>query len=129
MRKYVLTPEVRQATIWTIRDYYRLKLSYEEIVEASPAPPDGQPGSTKISDVAGSKAIRAAEIGRKIRAIEESWEGAPGVKGSRIPEEYRRGIWEHIQHRDPFPRDAGLDTYKRWHQRYIFSVATRLRWW
>ena len=121
MSIYVLPPAVRQATIWVIRDYPRLKLRYEEIVEASPAPPDGQPGSTRPSDVASSKAIRAAEIGVKIRAIEGGWSG--------IPEEYRRGIWESIQRRQPFPTDAALNTYKLWKQRYVWNVAVRLHWW
>lgn len=120
-RSYVLPPELRQAVLWVIRDYDRLKLRYEEVVEASPPPPDGLPGSTKISDVAAMKAMQVAEIGLKIHAIEGGWEG--------IPEEYRRGIWQHIQGRAPFPADAHLETYKRWKQRYLFNVAVRLRWW
>lgn len=119
--RYVLPPAIRQAVLWTIRDYDRLKLRYEEIVEASPPPPDGQPGALNPRDTLGDRAIRASEIGFKIRAIEGGWEG--------IPEEYRRGIWQHIQRRQPFPDDAALQTYKVWKQRYIHNVAVRLRWW
>jgi len=119
--RYVLPPAVRQAVLWTVRDYDRLRLQYEEIVESSPPPPDGQPSAHNPRDLVSERAIRVADIGFKVRAIEGGWAGIPG--------EYRVGIWDNIQYRIPFPGDAALKTYKLWKQRYIWNVAHLLRWW
>jgi len=125
---YALPPDVRGAVLWTIRGYYKLKARYEEILESSPAPPDGQPGARSTRSPVDDKAVRLSELSRKIDAIEKAWDGFTGQPETFIPPEYRRGIWDKIQTGAVYPRDAYVDTYKTWKQRYIHNVAVLLHW-
>ena len=126
--RYSLPPDIRYAVLWTIRGYARLLEQREEILEASPPPPDGQPGARSPRSPVDDKAVRLADITTKIYAIEHGWEGLTGRPETFIPEEYRKGIWQKIQSGSPFPVDAALNTYKLWKQRYTYTVAVLLHW-
>ena len=115
---YKLSRECYKRVIWTIKDYPRRKAQYEAIIESSTPPPDGQPRGTQTGNPTERKALRAAEIGYEINAIEGALE--------KIPEEYRKGILNFIIYRVPFPTDASEMTYKRWKKRYIYFVAVKL---
>lgn len=125
---YALPADIRGAVLWTIRGYYKLKQRYEEILDASPAPPDGQPGARSTRSPVDDKAVRLSELSTKIHAIERGWDGIVGLPETRIPEEYRAGVWAKIQTGSPYPKDAALNTYKTWKQRYIWNVAVLLHW-
>ena len=116
--KYTLPRAVYLATLWQIRDYYRMKEESGAILDESPAPPDGMPKGTTIGDMVFSKAVRRENYISKTRAIEEAF----GV----IPKEYRRGVWCNIVHREPFPLDADRTTYGRWKSRFVYEVAVKL---
>lgn len=120
MSRYRLPRNLYRKTIYTIKDYDRLKARREEILSASPPPPDGQPKGGQAGDIVFRKAVRLADIDQQIKAIEEALE--------RVPEEYRKGVWDHIQSRTPFPVDASMNTYKTWKQRFIYWVAVRMDW-
>lgn len=116
--KYLLPNEVYHLTLWTIRDYERMKAEADAIIFESPAPPDGQPHGTATLDETFSKAARREEKIRKTRAIETALE--------IVPEEYRRGVWDNVQEMKAFPRDADRTTYSRWKSRFIFEAANKL---
>lgn len=117
--KYILPPAVYHQTLWQIRDYYRLKELYDTVAEESPGPSDGMPrGRGGVSDPTFNKAVKMGEAGRIILAIE----GARDM----IPEEYRRGVWNSVMFREPFPRDAARGTYGRWKSRFVYGVAVSL---
>lgn len=40
--------------------------------------------------------------------------------------EYRRGVYENIAYRKPFPSDASRATYSRYKQKMIFHTAREL---
>ena len=40
--------------------------------------------------------------------------------------EYRRGVYENIAYRTPFPDTAARSTYSEWKQRLIFFVAKEM---
>lgn len=126
--RYALPPDVRGAVLWTIRGYSKFKARYEEIIEASPPPPDGQPGARSTRSPVADKAVRLSALSEKIRAIEHGWDGITGLPETRIPEEYRKGVWAKIQTGAPYPTDAALNTYKTWKQRYLWNVAVLLHW-
>ena len=118
--RYYLARPLYFQTIWAIRNYQRLKERHEELLHASPPPPDGMPhGGPGKGDV-DRKAIALAEIDTQIAIIDKAKEA--------IPEEYMRGIWSHIQYGTPFPHDAGINTYKRWKQRFVYTVALLHNW-
>lgn len=106
--------------IYAIRDYERIKAEYEAIVESSPAPPDGMPGGSKISDPTADKAIRLEDLGRQMHAIEAGL--------SVIPEEYRRQIYNNIVYRIPYDTSyTSYYTYRYWRQRMIVAIAKQMR--
>lgn len=91
----------------------------DDILLASPDPPDGMPsGGSKVSDVV-VKAERREHILRTVNAIEAALKS--------IPEEYRTGVWENIYKRKAFPKDAATRTYARWKSRMIYDVAQHLK--
>ena len=118
--KYRLPKDLYMRTLWTIRDYDRLCGRREEILEASPAPPDGQPRGGAFKGGVEIKAMNLSDVDGQIKAIDKAL--------GKVPREYRRGIWESIQLRRPFPVDAALNTYKMWKQRFVFYTAAYLGW-
>lgn len=116
--KYILPAAAYNLTVWTIRDYCRIKEEAEAILMESPPPPDGQPRGSGTGDEVASKAIRREEFLRKTAAIETAL--------GNIPKEYRGGVWANIVKRKAFPLDADRSTYGRWKSRFIYEVAVRL---
>lgn len=109
----------RQAIMWRIRsDYEAAKLEREEILESSPAPPDGMPGAHHITNPTLDKAVRLALLDGFITAVESGM--------AVVPEEYRRGVWGRVMYGAPYPIDAAVSTYERWRRQYLNAVASRL---
>ncbi len=118
--RYKLPKEVYHRTQWLIRDYPRLKAEYEAAINQSPVM-DGQPKGTGISDPTEREAELRLKYGEDVSAIEKGF--------SRVPEEYRKGLYEAIVLRKRYPDYAGLSTWKRWRQRLVFYVAKYKGWW
>lgn len=117
--KYILPQAVYLVTIWTIRDYQRMKDEYSAIGSVSSPVIDGMPhGQGGTSDPTLSQASKAASLAEKIEAIETA--------RNNIPREYRRGVWESIQYRSPYPMDADRSTYGRAKSRFVYEVAEAL---
>lgn len=115
--KYILPRAQYHRTLWLIRDYYRLKDEVEYIAEAGPEPGDGMPKGNQTSDPTAQKAIRISKHMDIIALIDS--------EKARIPEEYRRGVWENIMYGTAFPLDADRSTYGRIKSRFIYNVAKR----
>lgn len=111
--------EAYNATIWTIRDYERLKESTQAILDESPPPPDGMPKGTGTSGTIEAKALKRDVYITKIKAIEKALE--------IIPPEYRKGVWENITLYKRYPNDAAKNTYGNYKARFIFYVAMYLQ--
>ena len=118
--KYILPRAVYHKTLWQIRDYYRLKEEAEGIIHESPSASDGMPKGTSTSDPVYSKAARREKALHIIRVIDEEKE--------KIPEEYRRGVWDSIQYGSRYPDDAHRVTYSKWKSRFVCRVAERLNY-
>ena len=116
--KYILPRTLYHQTLWQIRDYYRLKSAAESILDASPAPPDGQPRGTDISNEVETKAQKRESYLDIIKVIDNNKES--------IPEEYRKGVWESIQFDSPYPLDAARSTYGMYKSRFVYGVARDL---
>ena len=115
--KYILPTAVYNKTIWQIRDYYRLKEARDDIIFQHGAP-DGMPHGSGIGDPTFRKAEKLARVADITKAIEDSLE--------MIPQEYRKGIWNSIMFRAPYPMDADRSTYGRQKARFVYLVAKRL---
>ncbi len=113
--KYKLPTPVYHQTVWLIRDYERICEELGDILLASPDPPDGMPSGHHLSEEVYTKVRRREQLLNKKTAIEDAL--------GRIPDEYRRGVWENIQLRKAFPLDADRSTYVRHKSRFIIDVA------
>lgn len=117
--KYILPQAIYLITLWTIRDYQRMKDEYSAIGSVSSPVIDGMPhGQGGTSDPTESQAVKAENLAVKIEAIESSLKA--------VPVYYRRGVWESIQYRSPYPLDGDRSTYGRWKSRFIHDVARKL---
>lgn len=118
--QYQLPHPIRMQVIWLVRDYERMKNQYNDLMEKSPGPSDGQPRGTGTTDTVSETAMRRAELSEKIKAVEDAYSG--------IPEEYRRGVWDNVTYRARYPSDAGIATYKRQRKKFLYRVAKNLFW-
>ena len=116
--KYILPSAVYHQTIWTIRDYYRMKEEADAILTESSSALDGMPHGNRTVDVVTKKAIRRELLVEKVSAIDSAL--------SEVPSEYRGPIWKNILYRTPFPTYADRSTYGRNKSKFIASVAERL---
>lgn len=114
--KYILPRPVYHKTLWTIRDYYRMKEEADDILYSSGRP--GQRNGSGISDPVAAKAIKRDKFLRITKAIDE-------VK-TQIPEEYQRGVWDSILYGSRYPLNADRTTYGRWKSWFVFHVAEKL---
>lgn len=116
--KYILGRTVYNKTIWRIRDYNRLRDVAKSILEASPDPRQPNSKTNKISDVVGDIVAKREKYIKEIDIIDKCLLG--------IPEEYRKGVWNNIMYREPYPRFADRNTYGRWKSKFIYDVAHHL---
>ncbi len=116
--RYILPRNLYMATLYQIRDYYRMKQEAEAALTASPEPPDGQPRGTAIGNTVESAAIRREKYVLMVKIVDEALE--------EIPEEYRRGVWRNIMNGEPYPDDASRNTYGNHKSRFIYEVAKKI---
>ena len=115
--KYILPAAVYNKTIWQIRDYYRLKEAQDNIIYQRGSS-DGTPRGSDIGDPTFYKAEKLAKTADIVDVIEDALK--------QIPQEYRKGIWDSIQFRSPYPMDADRSTYGRLKSRFVYMVAKKL---
>ena len=116
-RQYLLPHNTYMETIYIIHSYDSLKQECADILVSSPDPDDGPSGSG-ISNQPLTYVIKTEERTRRIDAVDKAME--------KIPPEYRRGVYENIAYRKPFPGDAARATYSRYKQRMIYHTAREL---
>ena len=101
--KYLLPKPLYRMTLAFIRDHKRKVAEYENLIEKSPPPPDGQPRGSATGDPTERDGIRRAELKSAIDAVDKALE--------LIPEEYRKGVWLNITQYKRYPDDAAPRTY------------------
>ncbi|MEG1136388.1 MAG: hypothetical protein RSD65_06275 [Anaerovoracaceae bacterium] len=120
LKSYGLTNEIANQVLWLVRDYKRMKTEYNNTIWDSPDPPDGQPRGNSIGDSTSRKAIKMAELFRKLEAIERS--------KLEIPEQYREGVWNNLLYKTPYPAGADRTTWWRQKTRFVHRVAEKMFW-
>jgi len=117
---YLLPDTLYRRVIALIRDYDRLKDEYHEVLHSGGQRPDGQPRGTQVSNPTERKAIRMALISSELKAVEQAI--------VVIPHEYRNGVQDNVTYQVRYPDDADPRTYRRWKQRFIYSVAANMNY-
>jgi hypothetical protein len=130
---YKLPHNVYYKTLYTIRDYDRLKEKYNELLHKKGAWPnvergkdergkmvaDIMPKSANIASSVEDRAMQLALMSKEIDAVD--------YPAALIPAAYRNGVLQNIKYGGHYPRDADVRTYQRWKQRFIYFVAKRLK--
>ena len=94
-----------------------MKERVEDIILSSPVN-DGQPRGTTASDPTFAKAAKLGNYPRIIQIIDEERDA--------IQSEYRKGVWDNIQHGSRYPDDADRRTYSRHKSKFVYHVAKRI---
>ncbi len=113
-----LPKAVYYQALYAVRDYDRLSKEYQEILFESAPSADGQPRSTKIGNPTERKAERLVEVSDKLDAIERALE--------KLPEEYRKGVFDNVRKGTVYPYIAGRATWVRQRRRFLYYVSKNL---
>lgn len=116
--KYILPDYLYKEILCIIRGHEERLEDYLNKIEESPAPADGQPRGTRISDPTAEKAANLEALHRDIRAYEKALEA--------IPEEYHKGILDNLIKRKRYPDYANRKTWQKWKRRLVWQVARNL---
>jgi len=115
--RYYLPKTLYKRMIWLIRDYDRMKESWEGLLQVQTMQ-IGQIRSTDVIDSVAYAAIRREKLWIDIEAIDWAME--------QIPTEYRKAIHRHICYDERFPDYADRKTWFAWQGRFLWHVANRL---
>lgn len=118
--KYQLPSTAYHKTLWTIRDYYRVKESLNDLADTSTGITYDKDKiqSSGSSDVTFNAAVRYGDAKHIIDTIDHA--------RSKMPNEYQQGVWNNILFRTSYPADADRSTYGRVKSRFIYDVAAGL---
>lgn len=115
--KYILPKAVYNKTLWTIRDYHRVKEEVDTMITVGGGNSDG-PSSGAPGDPTYRLAVKYADYLDIVNAID--------MAKDKIPKEYREGIWNNILYNVRYPRNAERATYGHIKSKFIYDVAINL---
>lgn len=115
--KYQLPHTVWHKTIWSIRDYYRVKESLGALADTSIGIAyDKDKVQTSVNtDTVLNAAVKYGEAKHLVDCIDRA--------RANMPEEYQQGVWNNILFYNAFPIDADRSTYGRVKSKFIYDVA------
>ena len=116
--KYRLPAAVYHKTLWTIRDYHRIKDELSTMITPKSGGGESASHSGDPGDPTYKMAVKYSEYLDIIHAIEEA--------RNNIPREYDLGIWNNIQYGARYPKDAERSTYGHIKSRFVYEVAINL---
>lgn len=118
--KYLLPSTVYHKTLWTIRDYYRVKETLNALADTSAgiAYDRDKVQTSGISDTVFNAAIKYGDAKQLVDSIDKA--------RADMPSEYQQGVWNNILFDNSFPTDADRSTYGRVKSRFVYNVAERL---
>ena len=122
-KHYVLPEAVYRQALWAVKDLPRLKERVSQLEEMAdclpPAYRELPGGHGRTPDLTGLKASELANLTLRIQAIEQ------GLYS--VPEPYRDGILAKLAYGVPYGDQCHMNTWKRWQQVYLYTVAVNLQ--
>ena len=115
--KYLLPNTVYNKTLWTIRDYYRVKETLNSLADTSAgiAYDKDKVQTSSNPDTVFNAAVRYGDAKHIVNIIDHA--------RANMPKEYQQGVWNNILFHSRFPLDADRSTYGRVKSRFIYDVA------
>lgn len=117
--KYILSKNCYYKTIWFIREYNEKKDEYDTIYWSFCAM-DGQPRGSEISRPTERRGERAIRLAQELGAVEKAL--------ARLPEYYRKPVFENIVDHKRWPNLADPKTYKKYKRQFVYFVAKNMEW-
>lgn len=114
LKGYRLPPKTYKRARYLVEDYPRIKAEYEDMLTDTPVH-DGQPKSKSKGNPTLTVAVRRAELGNDVRAVELALQ--------YIPKEYAQQIFKHLTAGTVFAQTAHRNTWQNWTQVYLYMVA------
>lgn len=125
-KPFKLPEAVYRQALWAARDLPRMKEKLAELEEATdllaaadPTRPVRGRDCADISDITGQRAVELAQLTLRIRAIEDGFLAAPP--------KYRSGLREHLSLGAAYPEDFHRNTWKKWQQIVLYTMARNLK--
>ena len=115
---YLLPHNVYMCTLYTVRDYDRLRDVYQAATGLSASAVTDVINGGEAPNPTARNGEKRANILDKLHAIEQAL--------LAIPEGYRHGVKQNIMYGVWYPSDAHVRTYKTWKQRFLYHVAKNL---
>ena len=117
-KSYVLPHNLYMITLYTVRDYDRMRAEYHEAAGISAHVLRDKISNNGTGNPTERNGIIRANLFDRLEAIEQAL--------LKIPSEYRKGLIDNIIYKAWYPDDASTRTYRRWKQRFIYYVAENL---
>ena len=114
LKGYRLPPKTYKRARYLVEDYPRIKAEYDGMLSDTPNH-DGQPRENKPGNPTQNIAVRRAELGNDLRAVELALQ--------YIPKEYATQIFKHLTAGTVFAQTAHRNTWQNWTQVYLYMVA------
>ena len=119
---YTLPKELYRRILYLVRDYDRIRLVLENLLEAGLHRPELGEQTTWMgigyADPTAKTAIKRMRLLEQVQAVDKAL--------AETPKEYREGIIRNITGRERFPDVAHLNTWKTHKARFIYQVALNL---
>lgn len=118
--KYQLPTTVYHKTVWSIRDYYRVKETLNSIADTAIgiSYDKDKVQTSGNSDTVFNAAVKYGEAKHLVECVDKA--------RKKMPDEYQLGVWNNIQFYNAFPNDADRSTYGRVKSKFIYDVAEGL---
>lgn len=120
MAKMSVPREIDRQVTWLVRQYDRLKKEYKSLAWQSSDHETVSGRTNKVSRPVETRAIRAAYLSSSIGAIDKALE--------KLPEYYRKPVFNRVAYRMQWPPLADRNTYAKYRRLFIFYTAIYLGW-
>lgn len=113
---YILDRETYLSTLWMIRSYYKCKTEVNDSIGLSAVVNDGQPHGNGVGDPTARKAekLHASYAYRVVSAVDEAL--------THIQEDMRKGVWESVMWKIPYPLVPSERTWGREKAKFVYLV-------
>ena len=136
--EYSLPPSLYLRVLHTVRDYPRMKQDIGDVLyggssaiyneEYAKKNKEGKveikraimPKAKHVGKETENKALKVAQTHDTIKAIDDAL--------VKIPQEYRKHIFDNVVDKKPYPYFANKATWSRWRVRFLYYVADELGW-
>lgn len=119
---YTLPRSIYYRVIYLVKDYPRLKLAADAMLEATPPP-------TETPEIQRQRNLRATETNNlKYAAVMADIRDIEETLMETVPPDSRKAILDSIINGESYPLDKARSTYTKYKHKYVYTLAERRHW-